>query len=260
MKNIIKFLKDNERLFVYIILAGILLWLVSLQTCNKNSPYQNQQSTIDSLMLANQKKDSIINKKGQEVDIQTAIVTSSKEAINKLSDSVFDLKVKNAHNIQTIAYLSQYTRTGVKEVKIPYKDTTGFKEFSDKLTKECDSVIKYYQSNAIKVPKEVEDSNKNYHFKGTIGKDSFTLNDVSFYDSTYIRFIEHKGGLFKRDTKGKLHIFTKKSMEAQVLHSNPYVQVDKMNSVFFVPKVKQRWLERILIAAASAFLTIKLLK
>ncbi len=260
MKKIIQFFKDYERLFVYGLFIVILVWLLSIQTCNKNSPYQNQQNTIDSLMLANQKKDSIINKKGQEVDIQTAIVTANKEAINKLSDSVFDLKRKNSKNTQTIAYLSQYIKTGIKDKIVPYKDTTGFQEFSVRLTKECDSVIKYYQANALKVPKDVEDSTKDFVFKATMGKDSFKIKEISFYDSTYIRFVTHKGGLFKRNSLGKVKFWTRKSIEAQVLHTNPYVQVNKMNSVFYVPRAKQRWGERLLITAGAAFLTFKILK
>lgn len=256
----IEFFKKNERVILYAGLFIVLLWALSLKTCNDNKDYENQQNKIDSLTLVNQKFDSILNKKNQEVYIQTAIITKNKEDINKLSDSVFDLKKKNAHNIQTIAYLSQYTKTSVKNIKIPYKDTSGFKQFSDSVNKKCSEVIEYYTNNSIKVPTKVEDSTSNFQFKATINKDSFTIDNISFIDSTYIRFVEHKGGLFKRNSLGKVKFWTKRSIEAQIVHTNPYIQVNNMNSVFFVPKVKQRWGERILIAAASAFLTFKIIK
>ncbi|MEI6887628.1 MAG: hypothetical protein WCK31_05350, partial [bacterium] len=72
--------------------------------------------------------------------------------------------------------------------------------------------------------------------------------------------VNHSGGLFKRNSLGKVKFWTKKNIEVQVLHTNPLIKIKNINSVFYVPKVKQKWGERIAISAITAFLTYKLIK
>jgi len=258
--NVWGFIKRNERLILYIGATLLLLWILSLQTCNKNSPYANQQSTIDSLTLANQKMATIINEKDQEVKVQTAIVVRNQETIDKYADEIFALKKKNAKNTHTTGIVSQVTETGVDSVEIAYVDTIAFRKFSDSVNKKCAEVIAYMKESTVTIPRTVEDSTKDFIFKGEITKTGFNINKISFPDSTSVRFVTHKGGFFKRNSLGKVKFWTKKSVEAQVVHSNPYVKVTNMNSVFYVPVAKQRWLERILIAAGAAFITTQILK
>ena len=258
--SILGFIRRNERIILYCLAALLILWVLSLKTCNKNSPYANQQSTIDSLTLANQKMETIVNEKNQEVKVQTAIVVRNQETIDKYADEIFALKKKNSKNTHTTGIVSQVTETGVDSVEVAYVDTVAFKKFSDSVNKKCAEVIAYMKESTITIPRTVEDSTKDFIFKGEVTKTGFNINKISFPDSTSVRFVTHKGGLFKRNSLGKVKLWTKKSIEAQVVHSNPYVKVTNMNSVFFVPEVKQRWLERILIAAASVLITTQILK
>jgi len=256
--SILAFLRRNEKFILYVLLALVLVWLLSLKTCNKNSPYTNEQATIDSLTLANQKMATIINEKNQEVQVQTAIVVRSQETIDKYADEIFALKKKNSKNTHTTGIVTQVTNTGVDSVEIAYVDTVAFRKFSDSVNKHCAEVIAYMKESTITIPRTVEDSTKDFIFKGEVTKEGFNIGRISFPDSTSVRFVEHKGGLFKRNSLGKVKFWTKKSIEAQVVHSNKYVKVTNMNSVFYVPKVKQRWGERIAIVAATIFLTTQL--
>lgn len=258
--TVVRFIGKNKNIIMYLILGVVIVWLLSLKTCNKNSPYTNQQTTIDSLTLANQTKDIIINKKNQEVVVQTAIVVASQKTIDDYANQIFDLKKKNSRNTHTTSIVSVFTSAQVDSLRIKYKDTLAFKKFSDSVNKKCADVIAYMKESTITVPRPVEDSTKDFVFKGTIAKTGFTIDHASFPDSTYIRFVTHKGGLFKRNSLGKVKFWTRKSIEVQVLHTNPLIKIGKVNSVFYVPRVKQRWGERIAIIAATAFITLKLLK
>lgn len=261
MKKIKDFIIKYERIIIYSIFLLVVLWLLSLSTCNKNRDYTNQQATIDSLMIANQTKDSIINYKGQQVILQTAIVTDNQATIKKLTDSIFDLKKKNTRKSDKVAsYVATYTDTELEEYLLGFKDTLEFKDFADSVFKQCDEVINYMRANTITIPRTVEDSSTYFKFKGTISQQGFKIDNLSFPDSTYTRFVEHKGGLFKRDSKGKRHFFLKKSIEVQTFHTNPYVKLKGINSVFYIPKAKQRWLERAIIVGTVSFITYKLIK
>lgn len=255
------FIKKNERYITYGVFVIVVLWLLSLKTCTQNNPYQNQQATIDSLTLANQKYDSILNKKNETIYVQTAIVTSNQATIKNLTDSIFDLKKKNTRKSDKVqSYVATYTDTELEDYLLGFKDTTEFKQFADSVANQCSEIISYMKANTLTVPRTIEDSSKDFKFKGTIDKNGFTINKLSFPDSTYIAFIEHKGGLLKRDILGKRHLFTKKSVSLEIKHTNPLVKVTGLNSIIYKPKVKQRWFERAIIAAGASYLTYKLIK
>lgn len=257
----LKFIKQHERILTYILFGLVIIFIVSLPTCNKNTDYQNQNNdSFDSLALV-QKYDSILNKKDQQIYLQTAIVTNNQALIKKLSDSVFDLKKKNTRKSDNvITYTSSYTDTELEDYLLGFKDTTEFRQFSDSVTKACEEVINYAKANTITVPRTLKDSSEHFKFVGTLTKAGLNIDTLSFPDSTYSRIVEHKGGLLKRDSKGKLHVFLKKSFEFQTFHTNPYVKTKQINSIVFKPKEKQRWLERIAIAGASIYITSKILK
>lgn len=261
MQVIKNLFKKYERYITYGIFVIMVLWLLSLKTCTQNNPYQNQQATIDSLTLANQKYDSIINKKNQTIYIQTAIVTSNQATIKNLTDSIFNLKKKNIRKSDKVqSYVATYTDTELEDYLLGFKDTLEFKQFADSVSNQCSEVINYMKANTITVPRTVEDSSANFKFKGTISQQGLKIDSLSFPDSTYTISVEHKGGLLKKDSKGKRHFLLQKSIEVQTFHTNPYVKVTGINSVIYKPKVKQHWLERIIIAAGASYLTYKLIK
>lgn len=255
-----------------VILIGLVIFLFFLNQCN-NRKHQNELSanteTIDSLMLANQKWDSIHNADGQAIQVQTALVVKNQEAFRKYSDSMFNLTKRQERRIKEIlVHYSGVTSTGLDTLKIPYKDTVGQKRFADSVEKECAEVIAFYRKNALEIPydtvtgvptgKPVKDSTNDYFIDATVFKDTLRINKIAFPDSLQIRFVETKGGLFRRNAQGKVKIFSRRSVEVQVLHSNPHVSTLKMNSLVYKPDKKFKWLEKALLIAAGVFVGTKL--
>jgi hypothetical protein len=255
-----------------LILVGLVVFLFFLNRCN-NRKYQNELSanteTIDSLTLANQRWDSIHDADGQTIQVQTALVVKNQEAFRKYSDSMFNLTKRQERRIkEIIAHYSSVTNTGVDTVKIPYRDTTAMKKFSDSVEKQCADVIAFYRKNALEIPqdsvtgepigKPVKDSTAEFVFDATIFKDTLRINKISFPDSLEVRFVETKGGLFRRNAQGKVKIFSRRSVEVQVKHSNSKVSTSKMNSLIYKPDKKFKWLEKALLIGAGIFVGLKI--
>jgi hypothetical protein len=101
---------------------------------------------------------------------------------------------------------------------------------------------------------------KFFQFDGDVLKNRFKINSINFPDSQRIAIIETKGGMFKRDINGKLKIFKRKTLEIQVLHTNPYIKVNGMSSIVYKPQVKSRWFERGVLIGAGFLLRPLLIK
>lgn len=251
----------KERLLIAISFIMVLFILSHISTCYYNRDYNNQKATIDSLLLSNQKIDSILNKANQKITIQTAIVIDNQETIKSLSDSIFNLKNKSIRKSDKIlAHISDYSSITVKDKFIPYKDTIAFKKFSDSITKKCSDVIDYYKNNTITVPRVALDSSNNFKLSATINKNGLKIDSLYIPDSIYTRIVEHKGGLLKRDSKGKRHFFLKRSIEIQTFHTNNLIVTNKLNSIVYKPKKNSTFTKNVVVAVAASILTIKLLK
>jgi hypothetical protein len=132
------------------------------------------------------------------------------------------------------------------------------KRFSDSVERACAVVINYYRDSTVKVGTKAKEITPYYTIDATIQKDSLQINNVSFTDSQYVRFVVLKGGLLKRDQNHKLHLFLKKSMQVQILHTNPKMHVTGSNSVIYTPKVKSRWFEKLVLIGTGVYLGTKL--
>lgn len=245
-----------------VILVGLIVFLFFLNRCS-NRKYEGQladsQTRIDSLMLANQKWDSIHNADGETIITQQAIVTSSQDAIRNLTDSIFNLTKKQERRIrEVIAYYSNRTSTGVDSIKIPYRDTLAMKRFSDSVEQRCAEVIKYMRDSTVTVPKPVKDSTAHYMFDFTLERDSLAINKIAFPDSLDIQIVEIKGGLLKKDFYGKRRFILGRSIQVMAKHSNPFVKTLGTNSVVYKPAKKFKWLEKALLVGAGIFIGVKL--
>lgn len=237
-----KYITIDRVIFVVIIIC--LLFLAKCQADSKKIA----ESQVTELQLRNQTLDSSKNSLQQVVYTQTAIETASQESIKSLTDSIFKLKKSQERKVKdVIAYYSSISHTTIQGKKIPYLDTIKMKRFSDSVEQRCADVIKFYRDSSVEIPKEVRDSSQNFVFSGTVLKDTFLINKVSFPDSTYLRFVTHKNGLFKRNT-----------VETQIFHTNPYVSVTSSNSVIYKPPVKRNLLIKALILAGGIYLGTKL--
>ena len=235
----------------HIIIAILSIALIaSIVTCNKRDNQMITQKQIE-----NQKFDSLKNAHNQYVITQEVIETKNKQSIKLLSDSNFNLRKDQDRKIKdAIAYYKGITKTIIKEVDVPYVDSIALNNFSDSLKQKCAEVINYYESNTITIPKVAEDSTANYQVKLTIKQDKVTINNLTIPDSQYIRFVTLKGGLLRKDASGKRHLFTKQSIQVQVLHTNPLVHVTGQNSAIYVAPKKPRLLLKGLILGAGFIL------
>ena len=220
------------------IVTGFVLVLSLLQTCILNKRIEKGQEQITQLQLDNQTQKEIINKQGDTIQVQEAIITSSTKALDNLTDSIFDLKKKDAKNRQTIAYYKGITKAEIVEVGIPYLDEERMKFWEDSVKASCQAVIDYYERNSIPVPREAGDTTADYSFKATVRKDSLVIDKLSIPDTLQLRFVQHNGGLFKPD-----------KIEVQYFHSNPLITSIQSNSVFYKPK-KKSFFQRILLPVA----------
>lgn len=252
----------TERLILFAIILGLAIWLFSLRACERNK-FSHQKGILDSVTLANQKMDSIINKQGQTIKTQAAIITDDKAAIKKLAEDNFDLKSDQKKRIkQYNVLLQQKTNTRIDSFEVAWVDTAAFKRFSDSVERNCSEVLSYYRDSFIKVPQAVvydTSKNKDFQFSGTVKKTGFDILSANFPDTQDIAIYETKGGLFRRNAAGKIKFFSRSQLEVKVKHSNKYIDITGMNSIIYKPK-KGIWTEVIAILAAAAgfYLGLKL--
>lgn len=255
-----------------LIVAGLIIALMQLDSC-RNRDFKKQQATIDSLTLANQEMVKITNRQGDTIAKQNVIITQDQQALKNLTVELFDLKKRDERLLKQVEALLQIkSAVVVKNVDVPYKDTTGFKRFSDSVEKACSEVIAYYRLNSVELQdttvdgqkaKHVSiDSSENKHFQlnADILKNKLRINSINLPDSQRIAIIVNKGGLFRKDITGKLKVFKRRELQVMVTHTNPYIQIQGMSSVVYKPNVKGRWLERLIMVGLGVAGTIYLTK
>lgn len=255
MKKIIQWF-NYKRVILILVGIGICIALSMLDQCRGNK-YAHQQKTIDSLTLANQKLVQDTNRLGQLLVKQQAITTTNPEEIKALTLENLQLKEKDAKRIKQVnSLVKENTKLKLENYYIAYDpDDTSDYILPDTIRIACPD------SNYVKVPKKVTDTSKtDFKFTATVGKEGLTIDSLEITDKETIAFVETKGGLFKRGIDGKVKLWRKPTIEVIVTHSNKLISVEQMNSLYYTPKPKARWLERLVIAAASAFITAKLLK
>jgi hypothetical protein len=247
----IKLPKLDIKTILIVILSLVLIY--SLKTCND----KNNDNTA--LSLENQQLDSMYNAKSQLLIASQTEVTLSQEAFRRATDSMFAMNKRFENRIREIlAFYKATTNTVIREVEIPYIDSIGRIAWEDSIKKQCKSVIDYYEANAIIVPRTAKDSTKNYTADLTATLTGIKINNLLIPDSQYIRFIELKGGLFKKDASGKRKLVARRSFQVQVIHSNPLIQTTSTTSAIYRPPKKGRWLEKALLIGAGIFLGTKL--
>lgn len=270
-----KFMLKKYLSLSHLILVGIIIGLVILlsqiDSC-RGRDFVSQQAKLDSLTLANQQLVQVKNSLNQTISKQAVIITQDQSSLKDLTDSLFSLNKRDQKRVKKIDALIQIaSKTHVDTLEVAYVDTIERKRFSDSLERICADVIDYYRNTTVELTDStngelskhvVIDSieNKHFQFDGSVLKNKFRINSVNFPDSQRIAIIETKGGFFKRDINGKVKIFRKKSMEIQVLHTNPYIKVSGMSSIVYKPPVKGRWVERALLFGGGIAFKIFILK
>lgn len=226
-----------------------------LQFYNHKRNEQILESQVTALKLENQRSDSIKNKLNQTVYTQQTLITSSQESIKTLVQEKFNLGKKYESQVkEVIAYYSSKTKITIREVPVPFIDTTERKHFSDSVEQNCSEVIKYINDSTVQVPRKLGIITDNFQLSGTLTLVGVVIDSLTIPDSTYLRFDKIKGGFLKKDFNGKRKLFLKSTVQIKVLHTNPYVKIIGQNSVIYQPKAKSRMLERVLIFTAGFLL------
>lgn len=211
------------------------------------------------LSLRNAQLDTLTNKLGQQVIVSQTELTQSQEALRAATDSFFNLRRQDEKRIKDIiAFYKGTTNTVIREVLVPYVDKEQMKEWEDSIRQNCSKVIDYYEANTVTVPRSAKDSSKHYDASFTVTMNGVKIDSLSVPDSQYLRFVTLKGGFLKKDQQGKRRLFLKKSLQVQVIHTNPLVQVTGQTSAVYQPPKKRNLLFKAGLITLGIFLGTKL--
>mgnify|MGYP003402774457 CR=1 FL=1 len=225
-----------------LLIAGLVI-LLSIQTCS----YRSQKAQISELTIQNQKLDSLKNKMNQTIYKQESIIVENTEALNRLTDTIFNLKKKDSKNRETIAYYKGITKVRIDSVDVPYLDTLAMRQFEDTVLKRCSSILTYMRDSTITVPRNASIANDTLFAKISVLKSGLRIDSLSMVDTLNLRFLDYKGGLFRAP-----------KVELQYFHSNPIFKTEKATSVFYKPKKKSNLIPKALLIAAGIFIGTKL--
>jgi len=234
-------MKNTNKMKWITICLAILAVLLLLNTFRLNKKVGEQETLITQEKLDNQTTKEIVNKQGQTITRQKVIITQSQESINQLTDSVFNLKQKDAKNTNTIAYYKAHIKVKIDTLLVPFEKQSSVADrlhFSDSIMKECADVIAAIDAVSVVDGTVAEIVNDTLSLKATIHKDNLEINELTIPDTLQLRFVEHKGKLFKRGY-----------IETQFFHTNPLFKTEKANSVFYQPK-RKTFFQRVLFPVA----------
>lgn len=245
----------------YLTLKNIIIAVLAIALCFSLYKCNGKKDEITQLELANQKLDSTKNLYGKTILLQEVLKTSDKQAIKNLTDSIFALKRSEQRKVKdALAYYKSTLKAEIKEVEVPYVDVQARKQWEDSVERVCRTVIDYYEANTITVPRKAVDSTDQYKASLTATKTGIKIDSISAVDTQYIRFVTLKGGLLKRNQQGKLRLWLKPTVQAQVLHTSKIFTVTGQNSAIYVPPKKLRLVEKLLTAGGAIVGTLILTK
>ena len=219
-----------------------------LATCNKNKE-------IASLKFENAHIDSMKNAANQVIVTQRVELLKTKaeqEQLKAYSDSVFNLTKKQERKIKdVIAFYQAKTNIKIVDKLVPYLDTTKQKEWKDSVKLACQNVIDYYEANTIGVPGSAKVEDSTIYASLIVKKDGVEIDSLSIPDVQSLRFVTLKGGMLKKDQEGKRHLFLKKSLQVQVLHSSPYLEHISSQTYLYQEKKKAKLLPKLILIGAG---------
>lgn len=226
-------MKKNIERGIFVVIIVMLLYFVL-------SGRQTIKELNIAQVLSHQTIDSLTNKNGQLVTTQEVIITNDKKQLKHYTDSIFNLSNKYERRIANIiSYYKGVTNTVIDTVFVPYVDPLVKKEWSDSIRKECKTVIDFYEQNSIQVPRTARDSTVNYSVDITASLEGIRINNISIPDTQHVRFVTLKGGILKKNQSGKRPLFQGKSLQVQVLHTNPLIHIIGESSIIYKPPKKK---------------------
>jgi hypothetical protein len=198
----------------YAVILLLVVFILLQKGCNEKK-VSNLESQIGMLNVEKQTLQKEVNRLGDTVAIQKAIVVSNQKMLDNYADSVFALKKEKT---KTIAYYQNRMKTQIKEVPVPYLVDVPYPEYI------TDS---FARNHMVIVPREFELDSIDYHIQGVVKKEGVLINDITLVDTLSGRFVETKRGLFKSPT-----------IQYQITNTNKHIQIEGTNSIIYKPKKK----------------------
>lgn len=174
---------------------------------------------------------------GNVITVKDAEIVNSQESMKELRAKLFQTTDKYNKKVKEVeALIAQGTQVIIKEVPVPYVDTSKMKEWEDSIAIKCKDVIKYYEDSTVAIGKQAKDSTAYYKIDATIEKNGIKMNEIKFIDSQYVALTKMKGGILKRNTKGRLKLYVPPTTRVEIKHTNPYFQNTGADAFLFDKK------------------------
>jgi len=237
-----------------ILMLSILLAIMFFRACDDKKQIEALQVQLNE---ANNIKDSL----GNIIAVKDAKIVQDQEAMKNLRAELFQTTEKYNNKVKEVkALIAQGTQVVIKEVKVPYIDSTKMKKWADSIAIKCAEVIRYYEDSTVKIGKQAKDSTAHYKIDATIQKEGINMNEIKFIDSQYVALTEMKGGILKRNTNGRLKLYVPATTRVEIKHTNPYFQNTGVDAFLFKKKAHRGYGSGILHGAiGSAAVIIGLL-
>ncbi len=244
----------NRSDFTSLMLAILVLFL-SLRACDSNNEYKELQLKYEE---ASKIKDSL----GRTITVKDAEIVTNQQSMQDLRAKLFETTEKYNKKVKEVkALIAQGTEVVIKDKNVPYLDVIEMRRWEDSVANACKDVIKYYEDSTVLVGTQAKDSTAYYKINATIQKNNLKINEIKFIDSQYISITEFKGGLFKRNTKGKLRFYEPRRTKVEIKHTNPYFENKNVDAFFYEKKRNfdmNSFIKGGVIGAAVALLLIAL--
>jgi hypothetical protein len=210
-----------------LVLALAAIFFLFLRSCGQTNDYRELQLKYEE---ASKIKDSL----GRTITVKDAEIVTNQQSMQDLRAKLFETTEKYNKKVKEVkAIIAQGTEVVIKDKNVPYLDSAKMKQWEDSVSELCRDVIKYYEDSTVLVGTQAKDSTAYYKIDATIGKNNLKINEIKFIDSQYVAITEFKGGIFKRNTKGKLRFYEPRRTKVEIKHTNPYFENKNIDAFFY---------------------------
>lgn len=229
----------NWIIAVLVILFGISVFV----GCEKEKDYKKLQVQLEE---ATRLKDSL----GNVIYVKDAEIVENQESMQDLRARLFETEEKYNKKVKEVkALIAQKTKVELVDVLVPYKDTTGRKQWEDSISNICSEVIKYYEDSTVVIGTTAKDSTKYYEAELVVESKGINIKNLKVIDSQYVSITEFKGGFFKRNTKGKIKFYEPRRIKVEIKHTNPHFVNTGVDAFFYKEKSKNGYMAGLLHGA-----------
>lgn len=212
----------------------IIIIMLLFDRCKTEEAFKALQVKFDNDI--SQIRDSL----GNIIAVKDAQIVGNQESMKELRARLFQTTENYNQKVKEVqALIAQKTVVIFKEIYVPYVDTIKMKKWADSIAIKCKDVIQYYEESSVPVGKQAIDSTGHYKIDATVQKNGLKINEIKFIDSQYVSITKMKGGLFKKNTAGKLKFYQPPATVIEIKHTNPYFQ-NKGSSSFVYKKKNTR--------------------